>query len=157
MIRSASRGEAMSGFLSRRLASIRKRRKSGAGSMFFRHPGFPSTPGPVWCGVIIWMRSAFNVRSSVRSGARVSSSRPHHIPCDTSAREWAGYSHGPGTARPFRCENHDDLYPCAQSWRTVGAESSGSIVRDRDSLMSCNLPLISPLILAVAFAARLFI
>jgi len=47
--------------------------------------------------------------------------------------------------------------PHAQSWRIVGAESFGSIVHGGDSLMSCNLPLISLLVLAVAFAARLFI
>src|SRR5690606_2452776 len=98
-------------------------------------------------------------KRAVRGAGIVKQATPHTLRHSfaASAGVWARHPYGPGVTRPFGCENHDDLYPRAKSWRTVGTESSGSIVRDCDSLMSCNLPLISLLILAVAFAARLFI
>jgi integrase len=39
--------------------------------------------------------------------------------CDSSAGKRPGHPHRAGVARPCRCEDHADLYPCAQS-RWIG-------------------------------------
>ena len=47
-----------------------------------------------------------------------------------SAGKRPGHSHGAGAARACGCEDHADLYPCAQPRRSGGVESAGSRVAE---------------------------